>query len=141
MPLRLTRPTVGFKPTSAATEAGQRMLPSVSVPIPIAARLAAIAVPVPELDPQRAGGRSVADLDLVEVDPGLERFELLGDLLADRSAGRSGVGRADEVLQARPDLGLEEPLAPPGLQQHPDLGVDALGERGPAPVQVIHHDR
>src|SRR5688572_19404773 len=51
MPDRLTRPTVGFRPTKPATDAGQMMLPSVSVPIPIAARLAAIAAPVPELDP------------------------------------------------------------------------------------------
>src|SRR5687768_8493199 len=51
-PLRLTRPTVGFKPTSPDTDAGQMMLPSVSVPTPMAARLAAIAVPVPELEPQ-----------------------------------------------------------------------------------------
>src|SRR5687767_2655813 len=51
MPARLTRPTVGFSPTSPATEAGQMMLPSVSVPMPMAARLAAIAVPVPALDP------------------------------------------------------------------------------------------
>ena len=52
MPLRLTRPTVGFSPTRPATDAGQMMLPSVSVPTPTAARLAAIAVPVPELEPQ-----------------------------------------------------------------------------------------
>ena len=52
MPLRLTRPTVGLMPTRPATEDGQMMLPSVSVPMPAAARLAAIAVPVPELDPQ-----------------------------------------------------------------------------------------
>ena len=52
MPLRLTRPTVGFKPTSPVTDEGQMMLPSVSVPTPAAARLAAIALAVPELDPQ-----------------------------------------------------------------------------------------
>ena len=52
MPLRLTRPTVGFKPTRPFTDDGQMMLPSVSVPTPIVARLAAIAVPVPALEPQ-----------------------------------------------------------------------------------------
>ena len=52
MPLRLTAPTVGFRPTSPLTDAGHRMLPSVSVPTPTAARLAAIAVPVPALEPQ-----------------------------------------------------------------------------------------
>src|SRR5687767_6688097 len=51
IPVRLTRPTVGLSPTSPATAAGQMMLPSVSVPTPMAPRLAAIAVPVPELDP------------------------------------------------------------------------------------------
>ena len=49
--MRLTRPTVGLRPTRPFTDAGQMMLPSVSVPTPIAARLAAIAVPVPELEP------------------------------------------------------------------------------------------
>ena len=33
MPLRLTSPTVGLRPTMPATAAGQMMLPSVSVPI------------------------------------------------------------------------------------------------------------
>ncbi len=51
MPRRLTRPTVGLSPTSPFTEAGQMMLPSVSVPTPNDARLAAIAAPVPELEP------------------------------------------------------------------------------------------
>src|SRR6188768_1055528 len=51
MPVRLTRPTVGFNPARPLTDAGQMMLPSVSVPMPIAARLAAMAAPVPELEP------------------------------------------------------------------------------------------
>ncbi len=58
MPRRLTRPTVGFRPTSPATAEGQMMLPSVSVPTPIAARLAAIAAPVPELEPQGLRSRT-----------------------------------------------------------------------------------
>jgi hypothetical protein len=58
MPVRLTSPTVGFRPTRPFTDAGQMMLPSVSVPTPTAPRLAAIAAPVPELDPQ--GFRSSA---------------------------------------------------------------------------------
>ena len=52
MPLRLTRPTVGFRPTRPVTDDGQMMLPSVSVPTPTVARLAAIALAVPELEPQ-----------------------------------------------------------------------------------------
>ena len=52
MPLRLTSPTVGLMPTRPATAEGQMMLPSVSVPMPRVARLAAMALPVPELEPQ-----------------------------------------------------------------------------------------
>src|SRR5690349_19907179 len=51
MPTRLTSPTVGLRPTSPLTADGHAMLPSVSVPTPIAARLAAIAAPVPALEP------------------------------------------------------------------------------------------
>src|SRR3954471_948991 len=51
MPARLTRPTVGLMPTSPLAPDGQTIDPSVSVPTPIAARLAATATPVPELDP------------------------------------------------------------------------------------------
>ena len=58
MPRRLTSPTVGLRPTSALTEDGQMMLPSVSVPMPIAARLAAMALPVPELEPQGLRSRT-----------------------------------------------------------------------------------
>jgi hypothetical protein len=52
MPPRLTRPTVGLRPTRPFTAEGQMMLPSVSVPTPTMARLAAMAVPVPALEPQ-----------------------------------------------------------------------------------------
>ena len=58
IPSRLTRPTVGLSPTMPVTAAGQRMLPSVSVPMPTTARLAATATAVPELEPQ--GERSGA---------------------------------------------------------------------------------
>src|SRR5207245_4946273 len=58
MPERLTRPTVGLMPTRELAPEGQITEPSVSVPTPAAARLAAIATPVPELEPQ--GLRSVA---------------------------------------------------------------------------------
>ena len=51
IPDRLIRPTVGLMPTSPLAPDGQTIEPSVSVPTPIAARLAAIAAPVPELDP------------------------------------------------------------------------------------------
>ena len=51
MPERLTRPTVGFRPTSPFAVLGHTTDPSVSVPTPTIARLALIAAPVPELDP------------------------------------------------------------------------------------------
>jgi hypothetical protein len=56
-PLLETKPSVGFSPTIPQIEAGQTMEPSVSVPMPTAAKFAAIAAPVPELDPH--GLRSV----------------------------------------------------------------------------------
>ena len=52
MPLRLTSPTVGLSPTRPVADAGQTIEPSVSVPTPTAARLAAMAAPVPEEEPQ-----------------------------------------------------------------------------------------
>src|SRR6186713_2929484 len=52
MPVRLTRPTVGLMPTRPLAPDGQTIDPSVSVPTPMAARFAAIAAPVPELEPQ-----------------------------------------------------------------------------------------
>jgi hypothetical protein len=57
MPLRLTSPTVGFKPTRLLSALGQTIEPSVSVPTVSAAKFAAAATPDPELLPQgeRAG--------------------------------------------------------------------------------------
>ncbi len=51
IPARLTRPTVGFRPTRPQVFDGDPIEPSVSVPMPTAAKLAAMAPPVPELDP------------------------------------------------------------------------------------------
>ena len=50
-PLLETKPSVGFSPTIPHVADGQRIEPSVSVPTAIAARLAAIAAPEPELEP------------------------------------------------------------------------------------------
>ena len=55
---RLTRPSVGLRPTIPQALAGQTMLPSVSVPTVTAARPAAAATPDPELEPD--GFRSSA---------------------------------------------------------------------------------
>src|SRR5687768_1551025 len=58
MPAPSITPSVGFTPTSEQALDGQTIDPSVSVPMPTAARFAAIAAPVPELEPQ--GFRSSA---------------------------------------------------------------------------------
>src|SRR5438309_4276165 len=52
MPVRETRPSVGLIPTSEHAAAGQTIEPSVSVPTPTAAKFAASAAAVPELEPQ-----------------------------------------------------------------------------------------
>src|SRR4051794_6356269 len=51
IPVRGTRPRVGLIPTMPHVDEGQITEPSVSVPTPIAARLAAIAAPVPDDEP------------------------------------------------------------------------------------------
>src|SRR5215813_8337182 len=51
-PARLVRPTVGLIPTTPLALPGQTMLPSVSVPRPIAAKLEDTAAAEPLLDPQ-----------------------------------------------------------------------------------------
>src|SRR5262245_6216732 len=51
MPLRLTSPSVGLIPTRPLMVDGDTIEPSVSVPIAAAARLAAMAAPDPELEP------------------------------------------------------------------------------------------
>src|SRR5262249_60081023 len=57
-PPRLTRPSVGLRPTMPHALAGQTRLPSVSVPTATAARPAATATAEPELEPD--GFRSSA---------------------------------------------------------------------------------
>src|SRR5690606_39448337 len=49
--VRLTRRTVGWRPTMPWTLAGQVIAPSVSVPLAAQARPAAIAAPLPEDEP------------------------------------------------------------------------------------------
>src|SRR5207237_1244627 len=51
IPERLSRPTVGLIPTSPQADAGEMIDPSVSVPIAAAHRLAEVAAPEPELEP------------------------------------------------------------------------------------------
>src|SRR5437588_4338677 len=51
-PARDTRPTVGLMPTTPLALAGQTMLPSVSEPKEMAAKLAEAAAAEPELEPQ-----------------------------------------------------------------------------------------
>ena len=58
MPSRLTSPRVGRRPTRLPAEAGERMDWPVSLPVPIAAKFAEIAAPVPPLDPPGVRVRS-----------------------------------------------------------------------------------
>src|SRR5437867_10819892 len=58
MPAPSIRPTVGFTPTSEQAPDGQTIDPSVSVPIPTAAKLAETAAPVPELEPHGLRSRA-----------------------------------------------------------------------------------
>jgi len=51
IPVRLARPCVPRTPTKLLCEAGMRIDPQVSLPMPTAAKLAAIAAPVPPLEP------------------------------------------------------------------------------------------
>ena len=51
IPLRLARPCVPRIPTRLLCDAGMRIEPQVSLPMPTAAKLAAIAAPVPPLEP------------------------------------------------------------------------------------------
>jgi hypothetical protein len=57
-PERLVSPRVGLMPTRALCEEGQTIDPSVSVPSETAARLAAVAVPDPELEPHGLWSRT-----------------------------------------------------------------------------------
>ena len=51
IPLRLTKPTVGFNPTVEFWLAGDKIEPDVSLPIAAAQKLAATETPLPELEP------------------------------------------------------------------------------------------
>ena len=51
MPVRLISPTVGLTPTREFAADGLRIDPEVSVPTVAAPRAAAIAAPLPELEP------------------------------------------------------------------------------------------
>src|SRR5438132_6697109 len=52
MPAPLIKPRVGLIPTNAEADDGHTTEPSVSVPMPTAAKFAAIPAPVPELEPE-----------------------------------------------------------------------------------------
>ena len=58
IPCRLTRPSVGLRPTTPHALAGHTIDPSVSVPTAIGASPAATATPEPELDPDGLRSRA-----------------------------------------------------------------------------------
>ena len=83
MPSRLIRPWSGRKPTRFSAEAGDRIDCPVSLPVPSTAKLAAIAAPVPPLEPPgvrvRSYGFSVcppSELTVVPVSASSVRFAL-----------------------------------------------------------------
>ena len=94
MPARLIRPTVGLIPTSPFDEDGQTIEPSVSVPMPAAARFAEMAAPVPGT---RAARVSV------------ERVRILGQSAAAAPAA-GGVAGAD--IRPLAQVGLPRMTAP-----------------------------
>src|SRR4030095_17187730 len=57
MPSRLTRPNVGFRPTTPQTAAGIRIDPPLSVPTDRGTRPAATIAPEPPLDPPAENSR------------------------------------------------------------------------------------
>jgi hypothetical protein len=57
-PARLTSPRVGRTPTRQQAEAGERIDWPVSLPVPSSAKFAAIAAPVPPLEPPGVRVRS-----------------------------------------------------------------------------------
>jgi hypothetical protein len=144
MPLRLTRPSVGFTPTIPHVAAGHTIEPSVSVPTASAARLAATAAPDPELDPHGVrssayGLRVCPPRALHPLDERVERK--LAHSLRLVLPRRHGAGLA----QPRGDAGVsrgrgradEGERAGRGL--HPVGGVDVVLEQHGDAVQRATH--
>src|SRR6478672_4828899 len=77
MRLRLTRPTVGFSPTTPLIEAGQVTDPSVSVPIANRTRPAATAAPLPLDDPHglRSSAQGLRTCPPTALQPEIDRVE------------------------------------------------------------------
>ena len=69
IPDRETSPTVGLRPTRPQHEAGETIDPSVSVPMPTAARFAEMAAPVPELEQQLLAADTLRRIALGRGDP------------------------------------------------------------------------
>src|SRR5215211_2366852 len=77
MCVRLTSPTVGFKPTMPLIEAGQVTEPSVSVPMANRTSPAATAAPLPLDDPQgfRSSAHGLRFCPPTGLHPEIDRFE------------------------------------------------------------------
>ena len=130
MPARLTRPTVGLIPTSPLAPDGQTIDPSVSVPTPTAARLAATAAPVPELDPHglRSSAYGIPHLAAAPAPAagGMTRAEVgplaqVG-LAEDDRAGRAQSRHHERVLRRHRSLERQRP----GGGHHAIAGVDVV---------------
>src|SRR5690348_2725516 len=77
MCVRLTRPTVGFRPTMPLIDAGQVTEPSVSVPIAMRTRPAATAAPLPLDEPQalRSSAQGLRVCPPTALQPEIDRVE------------------------------------------------------------------
>src|SRR5436309_15113918 len=98
IPAPSIRPSVGFTPTSEQAPDGQTTDPSVSVPIPTAAKLAAMAAPVPELDPHglRSSAYGFAHCPpraLQPLEDWLERMLAHSERSEERRVGKEGIAR------------------------------------------------
>ncbi len=106
MPARLTRPTVGRRPTMPCWADGLTIEPEVSVPIVTAARPAAAAEPEPELEPLVPKSRSYGIEDLAA-----ERAVAVGHAVGHEVRELGQVRLADDHRAGRAQLGHDGRIA------------------------------
>ena len=94
MPVRLDSPCVPRKPTRLLCDAGMRIDPQVSLPMPAAAKFAATAAPVPPLEPPDCD-RDRRDCGLAE--PRADGRDAGGELVHVRLAENHRAGVAEPL--------------------------------------------
>ena len=122
MPSRLISPRVGRRPTMPVAEAGERIDWPVSLPVPSTAKFAAMAAPVPPLDPPAVRVRSYgflvcppSELTVVPVSASSVRLAfatMIGARLPEplhheRIVWRHGLGERDRAARRRHVGGIE----------------------------------